>query len=138
MTLAIIRLHDASQTSIQRYMSLGVCGKHKQVRSTWTPTDLLLRTVRCKRTTVKIQEAAIFDCVMYFGASELTCLAYSRLDDGIKASFWGVSVPRYLLLLYFLCEAAYFIRQRQDVSVAKLRLAFVWYPVTIRGEIAEI
>lgn len=75
---------------------------------------------------------------MYFGAFELTYVAYGCLDDGIKASFRGISVPRYLLLLYFLCEAAHFIRQRQNMSVAKLRLAFVWYPVTIRGEIAEI
>lgn len=138
MTLAVIRLHDASQASIQRYMSLGICGKHEQVRSTRTPTDLLLRTVRRKRTAVKIQKTVIFDRVMFSGVFELTCLAYSCLDDGIKASFWGVSVPRHLLLLYFLCEAVHLIRQRQDMSVAKLRLAFVWYPVTIRGEIAKI
>ena len=47
-------------------------------------------------------------------------LAHSSLDDGIKASLWGISVPGHHLLLHFLCEAGYFVRQRQDMFVAKL------------------
>ena len=47
-------------------------------------------------------------------------LAHSSLDDGIKASLWGISVPGHHLLLHFLCEAAHFLRQRQNVLVAKL------------------
>lgn len=66
VTLAVIRLHNAGQASIQRYMSLGICGKHKQVRSTRTPTDFLLTKIRWKGKAVNFQTSAIFDCVMYF------------------------------------------------------------------------
>lgn len=47
-------------------------------------------------------------------------LAHRSLDDGIKASLRGVPVPGHHLLLHFLCEATHFLRQRQNVLVAKL------------------
>lgn len=47
-------------------------------------------------------------------------LAHSSLDDGIKASLWGISVPGHHLLLHFLCEATHLLRQRQDMFVAEL------------------
>lgn len=47
-------------------------------------------------------------------------LAHSSLDDGIKASLRGISVSGHHLLLHLLREAAYFLRQRQDMFVAKL------------------
>lgn len=47
-------------------------------------------------------------------------LAHRSLDDGIKASLRGISVPGHHLLLHFLCEAAHLLRQRQHVFVAKL------------------
>lgn len=47
VTLAVIRLHNASQAPIQCYMSLGICGKHEQVGSTRTPTNLLLANIKC-------------------------------------------------------------------------------------------
>lgn len=47
-------------------------------------------------------------------------LAHSSLDDGIKASLRGISVPGHHLLLHFLCEAAHLLRQSQNVFVAKL------------------
>ena len=47
-------------------------------------------------------------------------LAHSSLDDGIKASLWGISVPGHHLLLHFLCETTHLLRQRQNVFVAKL------------------
>lgn len=48
-------------------------------------------------------------------------LAHSSLDDGIKASLRGISVPGHHLLLHFLCEAAHLLCQSQNVFVAKLR-----------------
>lgn len=50
-------------------------------------------------------------------------LAHGSLDDGIKASLRGISVPGHHLLLHFLGEAADLLRQSQDVFVAKLRQA---------------
>lgn len=47
-------------------------------------------------------------------------LAHSSLDDGIKASLRGIAVPGHHLLLHFFGEAAHFLRQRQNVFVAKL------------------
>lgn len=47
-------------------------------------------------------------------------LAHSSLDDGIKASLWGISVSGHHLLFHFLCEAAHLLRQRQNMFVAKL------------------
>lgn len=47
-------------------------------------------------------------------------LAHSSLNDGIKASFWGIPVPRHHLLPHFLREATHFLRQRQNVFVTKL------------------
>lgn len=47
-------------------------------------------------------------------------LAHSSLDDGIKASLRGVTVPGHHLLLHFLCEATHLLRQGQNVFVAKL------------------
>lgn len=47
-------------------------------------------------------------------------LAHSSLDDGIKATLWGISVPGHNLLFDFLCKAADFLRQRQNVFVTKL------------------
>lgn len=49
VTLAVIRLYDASQASVQCYMSLCICCKHEQVRSTRTPADFLLIRARRKR-----------------------------------------------------------------------------------------
>jgi len=55
--------------------------------------------------------------------SEWLHLAHSSLDDGIKASLRGISVPGHHLLLHFLREAAHLLRQGQNVFVAKLRQA---------------
>lgn len=42
MTLPIIGLDDACQPSIQRYMGLGISGKHQQVGGIIPPANLLL------------------------------------------------------------------------------------------------
>lgn len=47
-------------------------------------------------------------------------LAHSSLDDCIKTSLWGISVPGHHLLLHLLREAAHFLRQGQHMFVAKL------------------
>lgn len=57
-------------------------------------------------------------------------LAHSSLDDGIKASLRGISVPGHHLLLHFLGEAAHLLRQSQHVFVAKLRQAGRVYAVS--------
>lgn len=54
------------------------------------------------------------------GARESLHLAHSSLDDGIKASLRGISVPGHHLLLHFLREAGHLLRQGQNVFVAKL------------------
>lgn len=72
VTLAIIGLHDASQASIQRYVSLCICGKHEQVRSTWTPTDLLLIRNTMIKKSGECPDSSWFDCVMSFSA-DLPC-----------------------------------------------------------------
>ena len=63
---------------------------------------------------------SLYVCVTCENNCVCAHLAHSSLYDGIKASFWGISVPGYHLLLHFLCEAAHFLRQRQNVLVAKL------------------
>ena len=42
MTLPVIGLDDACQPSIQRYMGLGISGKHQQVGGIIPPANLLL------------------------------------------------------------------------------------------------
>lgn len=42
VTLPIIGLDDACQPSIQRYMGLGISGKHQQVGRIVPPANLLL------------------------------------------------------------------------------------------------
>lgn len=63
-------------------------------------------------------------------------LADSGLDDGVKASLWGVPVPGHHLLLDFLREAGNFLRQAQDVFVAKLGQAGRVYAV--RTEVLKV
>lgn len=59
-------------------------------------------------------------CVCGAHPSPCRHLAHSSLDDGIKASLRGVSVPGHHLLLHFLGEATHLLRQGQNMFVAKL------------------
>ena len=49
MTLPIIGLDNACQPSIQRYMGLGISGKHQQVGGIIPPANLLLLKKKKKR-----------------------------------------------------------------------------------------
>lgn len=53
--------------------------------------------------------------------SEPHHLANSSLDDGIKASLWGIPVSGHHLLFHLLCEATHLFRQGEDMFVAELR-----------------
>lgn len=61
-------------------------------------------------------------------------LANGRLNDGVKATLWGVPVTRHNLLLHLLGEAANLVRQGQNVFVPKLSLTNPWYAVQAARE----
>lgn len=67
-----------------------------------------------KEENVKTQSECVCTC------SHCLHLAHSSLDDGIKASLRGISVPGHHLLPHLLCEAPHFLCQREDMFVAKL------------------
>lgn len=55
MTLPIVGLDDACQPSIQRYMGLGISGKHQQVGGIIPPANLLLlKKKKGKRETATL------------------------------------------------------------------------------------
>lgn len=61
-------------------------------------------------------------------------LAYYCLHDSIKSTLRGISVSGHFLLLHFLCEALYLLRQRQYVTIAELWWAGFRKPTAVRTQ----
>lgn len=98
-------------------MSFGIRGEDQKVGCTGTPTNLLLVCV-WEREGLQSETDSL--CRSLHVCVRLPNLAHSSLDDSVKASLRGISVPGHHLLLHLLGEAAHLLRQSQNVFVAKL------------------
>lgn len=101
-------------------MGLSIRGEDQKVGCTGAPTNAILAPIKARSSEekedsreltfvyeVKKKKKVLCECVHTCRPS--LYLAHSSLDDGIKASLRGISVPGYHLLLHLLCEAAHFL-----------------------------
>lgn len=126
MALPVVGLHNPSQATVQGHVGLGIGGEDQQVRCIWPPTYLGLFSAMIKPM---LQQKVKTGWERSKGDAQTWHLADGSLDDSVEASLWGIPVPGHHLLLDFLCETANFLRQTQDVFVAKLGQAGRVYAV---------
>lgn len=82
-----------------------------------------------------LTEQLYSDCLWVSLCLCILChLAYYCLHDSIKSTLRGISVSGHFLLLHFLCEALYLLRQRQYVTIAELRWAGFRKPTEVRTQ----
>jgi len=72
-----------------------------------------------------------------FSLCILCHLAHYCLHDRIKPPLRGISVSGHFLLLHFLCEALYLLRQRQYVTIAEQWWAGFRRPTAVRAQQGE-
>lgn len=96
-------------------MSLSIWGEDQKVGRAGAPTDAILAPIKARSSEEKeVMKKLTFVYKVKKRCYASVCrpslhLAHSSLDDGIKASLRGISVPGHHLLLHFLCEAAHFL-----------------------------
>lgn len=102
----IRRWEAPGRQPILSYFHIKLCKKTKQCRS------VLTKGTKCLSYVYGTERAGTWIVSLH--------LAHSSLNDGIKASLRRISIPGHHLLSNFLCEPAHFLRQGQNVFVAKL------------------